>query len=297
MKKILVLVLISFMLVSCSLPFSINWNTPAPQTVPQGTAVQVETPTLEVEAPTLAAPTIQVFTGTEMNLGGVYMVLPPCLAANAAGTLIPAQPYDPAGGPMEYWPQHRSIAYPGYPLAGKFFEPELRVYPVAEFMAMNPNVVERVSGMQTLLTSQPATPDQAIPFLPVYAAAQVFRAQVKYMNFQNGQGARFLTEYAQYYAPVNNHDLFYTYQGLTADGKYWVSATFPINAAYLQENADAIAPAGGVPAPLMTSPNYEAEMLAYFPIMINMLNATADNAFTPGLDCLDQYIQSLNISD
>ncbi|MEO8354588.1 MAG: hypothetical protein ABI621_01610 [Chloroflexota bacterium] len=39
------------------------------------------------------------------------------------------------------------------------------------------------------------------------------------INFQNGRGIRFLTQYAQYPAPINNHELFYHFQGLTNDGK------------------------------------------------------------------------------
>ncbi|MDO9120323.1 MAG: hypothetical protein Q7U31_00960, partial [Anaerolineaceae bacterium] len=128
---------------------------------------------------------------------------------------------------------------------------------------------------------------------------QVFKAQVKYLDFQNGQGVRFLTEYAQYYAPVNNDDLFYAYQGITDDGKYWVSAILPINAAYLQAAYDSVnVPDGGIPAPALNdNPNYSAEMDAYYPLMLNLLNTTPDASFTPGLDCLDQYIQSLQISD
>jgi hypothetical protein len=107
-----------------------------------------------------------------------------------------------------------------------------------------------------------------------------------------------LTEYAQYYAPVNNHDLFYTFQGVTADGKYWVSAFLPVNAAYLQAAYDSVdVPAGGIAAPKMDDPNYSTAMDAYYVSMLEKLNTTPDGAFTPGLDCLDQYIQSLSISD
>jgi hypothetical protein len=154
-----------------------------------------------------------------------------------------------------------------------------------------------VANMQTILSAKPAAPDK-IPLLPILYAAQVFSTNEKYLSFQNGEGIRFLTEYAQYADPVNNHDLFYTYQGITADGKYWVSAFLPVNAAFLQASADAVnVPAGGIPAPAMDDPNYAANMDAYYSNMINLLNSTPDASFTPGLDCLDRYIQSLQISD
>jgi hypothetical protein len=109
---------------------------------------------------------------------------------------------------------------------------------------------------------------------------------------------RFLTEYAQYYAPVNNKDLFYTYQGLTADGEYWVSAIFPVNATFLQSQPDSVdVPPGGIAIPLWSSPTFEADMEAYYNTILGMLTATPDNAFTPTLDCLDNYLQSLQISE
>lgn len=307
MKKFLLLVLIGLFLMGCSLPFTISWNnTPTPQIE---TPVQIPaTATVGViatEPPaTAAAPTAAPLNGLELNLGGVFMVLPPCMAANATGTLVPAVPYDENNGPMEYHPQNRKIAFQGYPLSGSFFDPSttelggLTIYPVAEFVAMNQMVATEVTEMQTLLAAKPAAPD-SIPLLPNLYAAQVFSSNEKYLSFQNGEGIRFLTEYAQYSAPVNNHDLFYTYQGITADGKYWVSAFLPVNGALLQADPNSTnVPAGGIPAPSMdNNPNYSAEMEVYMVQMLNLLNSTPDANFTPGLDCLDQYIQSLHISD
>ena len=78
----------------------------------------------------------------------------------------------------------------------------------------------------------PAAP--ADPSMP----GKMFHAQYQVFPFGSGGGIRYLTLYAQYYAPINNHDLFYTYQGLTNDGKYWVSAILPINNPILPDNGD-----------------------------------------------------------
>jgi hypothetical protein len=294
MKKIFILAVLSLLLVSCSLPFTINWNTPTAAPV-EGTPVVLPT-----EAPTEVSPvptTALAFEGTEYNLGGVYMVVPNCLAATPAGVIVPAVPYDEMGGPMEYYPQHRKITFTGYPLADKFFEPQIMVYPAPEFGAMNDAIANRISTMQTLLSTQPADPGD-IPLLPVFNAAQVFHARVGYLNFQNGSGIRFLTEYAQYYAPVNNHDLFYTYQGLTADGKYWISAIFPVNAPWLQESWDSTqVPVDGVPAPAQNSPDLGAAMDAYYLTMLDRLNTAQAESFTPSTLCLDQFMQSLSVGD
>jgi len=38
-------------------------------------------------------------------------------------------------------------------------------------------------------------------------------------------------------------------------------------------------------------------MQTYYAAMQGIMTASADASFVPGLDCLDQYIQSLNIGD
>ena len=296
MKKIVILAALCLLLVSCSLPFTINWNTATPEPVLDTPVIVLTTEAPVV--PTETEPAAPSFVGTEYNLGGVYMVVPACLPVNPTGVIVPGVPYDAMNGPMEYYPQHRMITFSGYPLADKFFDPMIRIYPAAEYAAMNATIANRVTAMSSLLASPVADPAEGIPFLPLFNAAQVFRSKVSYFPFQNGQGVRFLTEYAQYYAPVNNKDLFYTYQGLTADGEYWVSAFFPVNAAFLQASPDSVdVPPGGIAIPSMSSPTFETDMETYYNTIQPMLTATADNAFTPALDCLDLYLQSLQISD
>ncbi len=296
MKKKVLLAVLSVLLVSCSLPFTINWNTPPTEPV-QDTPVVVG-PTDAPVVPTETETAGPLYVGTEYNLGGVYMVVPACLPVVPSGVIVPGVPYDAMNGPMEYYPEHRMITFTGYPLADKFFDAMIRVYPAAEYAAMNASIASRVTAISSLLASPVADPAEGIPFLPLFNAAQVFRAKVSYFPFQNGSGVRFLTEYAQYYAPVNNKDLFYTYQGLTADGGYWVSAIFPVNAAFLLASPDSVdVPPGGIAIPSMSSPTFEADMEAYYNTILPMLEGTADNAFIPALDCLDQYLQSLQISD
>ena len=44
-------------------------------------------------------------------------------------------------------------------------------------------------------------------------------SQVQYLDFKNGTGVRYLTQFDQGILPINNYELVYTYQGLTSDGK------------------------------------------------------------------------------
>jgi len=110
----------------------------------------------------------------------------------------------------------------------------------------------------------------------------------------NGEGVRFLTEYAQYSAPANNHELIYEFQGLTSDGAYYVIAILPVTNPFMAETSDPGAPIpqnGGVPYPDINDPN--ANWPLYYKSVTDVLGATPENEFTPALNQLDLLVQSI----
>jgi hypothetical protein len=166
-----------------------------------------------------------------------------------------------------------------------------------EFAAMSERSAGSVARMQELLGLQVLEQGDSIPLLPGYNAAQVFKAQARFLDFDNGSGVRWLTQLAQYSAAVNNQDLFYSFQGLTRDGKYWVSVMLPVNAPYLQEAPDSVeVPPGGLPHPAAGSPGLDALLEEYYRLMLILLNNTPDTGYTPALDCLDNLVASITIS-
>ena len=77
--------------------------------------------------------------------------------------------------------------------------------------------------------------------LPDFGAAeQMVNAQVEYLDFDGGSGVRFITHYGIDEAPITEHGTFYTFQGLTDDGQYYVAYYHP-------------APTGILPAAYRTS--------------------------------------------
>jgi hypothetical protein len=138
---------------------------------------------------------------------------------------------------------------------------------------------------------------EELPAVPFFNAAQVFASNIQFTAFQNGQGVRFVTEYAQYAASVNNHDLFYHFQGFSDDGEYYVVAIFPITAPKLAETSDADAPLpeGGIPYSYFAE-GANADMPKYYASMTDLLNATPPEAFTPTINQLDALIQSMRIA-
>jgi len=293
MKKTLVFILVAICLVlaSCVKP-----EPPATPTIPP----ILQTPTVLQRFPTptitLTPSPIPIPQDEPYQLNGVFFIVPACLDAVPAMEFVDAVQPNPGAGPIMYYPANRQVSFSGYPLKDKYFEPLIRIYPVKEFAAMSDISAGRVTRMTELLASQTWKPGDSIPLLPGYSMMQIFQAQVIFLDFKNGHGIRWLTELAQYSPPVNNQDLFYSYQGMTSDGKYWVSVMLPINAAYLQDNPDSTeVPPNGLAFPSRTSHILKQELESYYTLMLRMLNNTPDAVFTPSLDCLDKLVSSIAI--
>jgi hypothetical protein len=159
--------------------------------------------------------------------------------------------------------------------------PQILIYPTGEFSTMSEIAKGEIEALHALLDARPSVPEGEIPLLPLINAAQVFHAQVQYLDFQNGSGVRFLTHYSQeVVGRLTKENVFYTFQGLTRDGKYYVAAFFPI-----------------------TSPGLRDEMLeepwevaqAHLAEDIQHLDSFSSQVFEPDLEILDSILESLVI--
>jgi hypothetical protein len=144
---------------------------------------------------------------------------------------------------------------------------------------------EEMEKLQALLQTRPPAPEGQLPLLPLINAAQVFHAQVKYLDFQNGSGVRFLTQYSQDIFPIVNQHLFYTFQGLTQDGAHYVVAAFAIDAAGFPDEPD-----------ISDWEAFSAGYEDYLAETTNQLDALSSDQFEPDLALLDSVIQSLRVS-
>jgi hypothetical protein len=196
-------------------------------------------------------------------------------------TVPPEEHPEPGTGVI---PEHIGLAFNGYVLPDTFHEPYIHIYPVDELEAGWEYAGTIVAELQQMLAEKPAAPEP-IPFLPVFNAGQMMRAQVAYLDFQNGTGVRFLTQYDQAYIPINNHEMFYTFQGLTSDGKYYVAAILPVSHPSLPAEGTGI-PGGDWEA---FAQNFET----YASDIEQQLDAQDASSFTPDLSLLDAMIQSL----
>lgn len=279
---------------TAQVPAATSTVMPAAATLTQLPASPTESPATPVPATaTLPPPTAQ---GVDVEVSQLKMVLSPAIASGASGSQMPR--VDGADEPT--WgktPGHLQVKLEGYALQGRFHEPQIYVYPGLDYAQLVPAAFESIHRLDNILyvPGGPTLNDQ-LPGVPFFNAQQVFASNVQVISFQNGQGVRFLTEYAQYAASANNHDLFYHFQGLTRDGNYYVIAILPISVPLLAETSDpgAPLPTGGVPYSYYSDPN--ADMQLYYKSVTEILNATPSEMFTPSIDQLDQLIQSMQIA-
>ena len=275
--------------------------------------VSTPTPPPVNEVGTIAAATLQAFTppvtemistlpaatqiptqagGIPISSEGVSFVIPAGVASGANTEKMTAVDSN-TDAPWNIAPTHSRLTLTAYPLQNKFHEPRIYIYTAADYAAMNPYAAEQIDRLRKILSGATML-EETLPLIPFFNAAQIFAAQIKLIPFPNGGGGvRSLTEYAQYAAPVNNNEMFYHFQGLSADGNYYVIAILPVTAPILPEDEkpETTVPEGGVPIPTGVGPNQ-----VYYFSVTEKLNSLAPDAFTPSLDELDALVQSLVIT-
>jgi len=257
-----------------------------------------EVPT-QISVPATAVPTTQPSssTGTEVTFGTLTLVVPPEVASGASGSEYPRNDSEDAA----WWqktPGHLQVMLDDYyVLQGKFHQPQIYVYPAQAYAEMVPAAFESIRRLDNILYgSDGSISADELPAVPFFNAQPVFASNIQTLSFQNGGGVRFLTEYGQFNAPVNNHELFYQFQGVTRDGAYYIIAILPITAPALAETSDAAAalPSGGIAYPDVTDPN--ADWQGYYTAVTDLLNDTSPDTFTPSINQLDLLIESMQVA-
>ena len=265
------------------------------------TVVPPPTAIPSTSAPPTVAPnaTPSLVPGPNVAYGPVHFTADLALGSGVSARLVPEEIPTDSGAP-EQWithPAYLELMFVNYPLQNTFHEPRLQVYPADEFAQVNSGAADAIQQLKAVLGQAPNLPAGNIPFLPVFNAAQVVRADIQFLNFQNGSGIRFVTQYDQAPIPINNHELFYTFQGLTSDGAYYVSAILPLSAPFLapDDNPNHPAPADAVPAPDFNNPDFGAAWGAYIDTVTTRLNQLDPQQFNPALPVLDALVQSLEV--
>lgn len=304
-KNFLILSILVIVTLSCDLLVNIAPTNEVPTAAE--TPVSIEPPTTTPEVfisltqalPVTAVPTATLsvqpspVAQTLVTFGRLTLEIPSSVASGASGQEYPRNDSEDA----PYWditPGHLQVSLNDYyVLQGKFHQPQIYVYPAMPYVELVPAAFESMHRLRNVMNSTAPVSVEQLPAVPFFNAAQVFASNFQAISFKNGSGVRFLTEYAQYFAPVNNHDLIYHFQGFTSDGEYYIIAILPITVPVLAETSDAgaLVPAGGIALPDINDPN--ADWQGYYASVTDLLNATSPEAFTPSINQLDAMIRSM----
>ena len=225
---------------------------------------------------------------------GISLKFDSSLATAVQSTVVPGMTAEQASGFTQLViPDHVVLSFePSYAddralyrqAANLDSQAHIAIYPVARYAKMNELADEQLGLLQPFLSGDLQNEISELPFLPTVNAARPFQAQPSTLLFANGAGVRYLTQVAQETRPVNNGELFFTFQGLTDDGAYYVAAFFPVATASLPNDAmitDQVA--------------FDTNFPRYMEATVEGLNQLSPADFKPDLAVLDQLIMSLRV--
>lgn len=159
---------------------------------------------------------------------------------------------------------------------------------VKNFKKSYPTVADATTDLTSLLKRKSLSPTN-IPYLPWMDASTPINSHVKYVNFKGGSGVRYIATYQIEPEVVSNDGLLYSMQGLTTDGKYFVSAMIPIKSKTLPAKSDVAT---------WSKEKYDAfskDFANYSKKEEAKLNKIADGAFSPSIADLDKIIKSIKV--
>jgi hypothetical protein len=237
----------------------------------------------------------------EIGLTANEMSIDPAgVAQTITPQVRPAVPYDPElSARLDGEPAHLRFVFDNedLPEQGGVFRDhsQLLIYPVEAYLdvyreAEVDEVSQRIETLQALLQDRPNPIDGEIPVLPGFGDAQQdLAAQIKYLDFDGGSGVRFLTHYGVGVVPITDHSTFYTFQGLTDDGNYYIAYYHPASTELLPGDFEAI-------GDLIEDEDAFAENFeTYLQEIGDQLDAAETADFTPDLTNLDAMLESLQI--
>jgi hypothetical protein len=209
MKKVILgLAGILFVTLACALTAPATSTQPSVETIVAAT-MQALTPPSNAVAPTQVTPAepppaqATQPSGIAISFQNISVTIPNGLASGAAGEKVPAVSPD-TGAPWDIGPAYIKFTLSSYTLQGTMWHPEIRIYPAEEFRQIEPSVGDLINQLKSVISNPSGPLPQYLPFLPPVNAGQVFYAQMKVVNFKNGSGIRYVTQFDQAPIPINN---------------------------------------------------------------------------------------------
>lgn len=155
-------------------------------------------------------------------------------------------------------------------------ERQLLIIPVGAYRALQRGgdrrmFDARLTALRRVTYMNPSQYARALPVFPPVNERQAFHAAGKSVEFKNGAGIRFITRFGPEGSLTTNDNIFYTFQGLSRDGKTLVCMFYPIKVRNLPISQD--------------------DSVAKI-----FIDEQTPDRFTPNLEELDRVVQSIQLN-
>lgn len=284
---------------------------------------------LSVKVDAVALKRLQIDKEVKRSYQGISFEYNTALAREIRAKVV-AESLDGKLGDVE--PRHIALDLIGYqmPHPSPFMgAPTVRIFPIESYRSLIvgysqemakstmppanyvPDFDDQINTLKTLLAKRPSTETIDIvltqgrsdyyrgrlPLLPMYDVCEPFRSHFQYLNFKNGSGVAFVTQYTMESTLIVNQALSFNFQGMTADGKYYVTAQFPIAVPFLPHDfSEELAAKEGL--------NYDGGMFndsfrqsykSYIDRTAARIEALSVEEFRPALPMMVRLLESLQI--
>ena len=179
--------------------------------------------------------------------------------------------------------------------AGPFGVPgTVRVYATSDLEGYR-LATRQLTRLQELLTERPDPASLEVmseqlsvdlPYLPIPEAGQPLAARVGYIDTPELSGVAYVTGFRQDVFPFARDDFWYTFQGVSADGQWYVSVTWVLRATMFPARV-------GNAAARRVGRNART-WARYIRQSVNTLDAAEPSAFRPSLETLDALVRSID---
>jgi heat shock protein HslJ len=224
------------------------------------------------------------------------------LAQSYEWEIVDASPIPPGPGGQGY-PRHLVMGFDGQnPLEVPYSERRIMyIFPVAGYTGLysgqgNDSVAQQVVRLEELIATadgRQSDPEGWMPLLPPPNSLMDRWVQFLDLDFNSGRGVRYVSDspFRQSIGVWANDTMDYYYQGLTADGLYYVSLKWPVSTESLPNSE---AEASDELKAQVSDPDSYAVFVQETKVLLNDLPSSA---WDPDLARLDAMVQSLTLPE
>ncbi len=175
-----------------------------------------------------------------------------------------------------------------------YFQPQVAVYAVEGDMQGYPYPANSLGALEALLKERPEPS-------PWFGDAML-HDRPKYLDFANGAGVRLITQDARDIFFYTNNNVLYNFDGLTSDGRSYVSVRVPVALPFLMDIDGPDPRTNHNPLAIPIPPDWPKYGYDQRPIIdaynleaLRRFGQATDADFTPDLALLDALARSLEI--